>query len=99
MPTEPEDYYDDAPAAAPNEPTEPPGPSEEDQAKTSILPKSFFADDAKPGDKCVVEVTAVHDGDVEVKYFSKEEEPGEPEPPEAEAAAPEAPDSMAGMLG
>lgn len=43
-----------------------------DESSTGLLPKSFFADDVKPGDRCTIELVRCHDEDCEVKYVSKE---------------------------
>ena len=96
MATEPQDYYDDSPAA----PAEPAGPTDAEQSKTSILPKTFFSDGVKPGDTISVEVTAVHDSDVEVKVSGDTTEPDaddQPEPVPEESSGGD--DSMQSMMG
>jgi hypothetical protein len=82
----PEDasYYDDSPpggAAA--------DAQGDDGAKTAILPKSLFGRELKPGDKCDVEICAVHENDYEVKgCLGHGEKEGEPEEAPKPAASP-----------
>jgi hypothetical protein len=89
MPAQPEDYYNDGPdAQAANAPA-PEAPTD-DGAKTSILPKSFFADDVKVGDQMNVKVTAVHDNDVEVEPATGDgDEDDSGAPPETQAPPPD----------
>lgn len=59
-------YYDDTPGNS--SPAAAAKDQEDDSgSKTALLPKSLFGHDLKPGDKCDVEVTAVHEDDYEVK--------------------------------
>lgn len=77
MPAPSENYYDDSPAAPAAGPgDQPEKPESESQGETSILPKSFFGDrELKPGEKCDVEIVAVHESDVEVKGCDSAEKP------------------------
>lgn len=98
-----ENYYDDAPepAGAPKaEGEDAPKSSDSDSQKTSILPKSFFGGEVKPGDTCTVRVTAVHEDDCEVQYEGSEsEKPDDEEAPEQESEpAQPAEGSMASMM-
>lgn len=59
-------YYDDGPGDGA------PAPAQKDEeadsgSKTALLPKSLFGHDLKVGDKCDVEICAVHEDDYEVK--------------------------------
>jgi hypothetical protein len=67
MPADRENYYDDAPAAAGAKPGGDAEPKEGDEGgQTFIVPKSAFGGrEIKPGDKCDIEVKAVHENDVE----------------------------------
>lgn len=93
-------HYDDSPPTSSQVPEGKAEPDADDTggSKTAILPKSIFGGDLKPGDKCDVEITAVHEDSYEVKgcegHDDKEPQPGgdEPEPP-AQASP------MASMLG
>lgn len=99
----PDNYYDDSPGSAASGDSSPmaekPQDGEDDDGKTSILPKSFFHKEVKPGDTCDVRVVAVHDDDVEVECGGEgEEKPdddGGGEPPEAPAPSE---GSMASMM-
>jgi hypothetical protein len=80
-------YYDDAPAGGSGKtPSE--GSDENSGSKTALIPKSLFGHDLKPGDKCDIEVVAVHEQDYAVKGCSghEDEKPedgggeGEPQP-------------------
>lgn len=99
MPSQTENYYDDAPAdAGAASPEKPEAKASDEGGQTSILPKSFFSGEVKPGDKCDIEVVAVHEGDVEVKGCEKDDEhqekPDDSEPPEPAAA----PSEMSSMM-
>jgi hypothetical protein len=97
-------YYDDSPvseagAGSHDDPKQGMGDDEKGDAKTSILPKSFFGHDVKPGDTCSIKVSAVHEDDVEVMPCEggEEKEPGmDPDEPMPEAAS--QPNSMASMM-
>lgn len=93
-------YYDDAPAApgqAPEGKAEPDAAAG-DEAKTAIIPKSIFGSDLKPGDKCDIEVTAVHEDSYEVKGCEGHDEK-EPEPSGGDESEPPAQASpMSAML-
>jgi hypothetical protein len=62
---------------------EPDGSMEESDENTTLVPKSFFGGkDLEVGKKCEVEVVALYEDEVEVKYVKhkdKEEKPDEPE--------------------
>lgn len=64
-----EDLYNDSPDKPSGDAGDKPQSNEAgDGSETSILPKSFFSGkDLKPGDKCDVEIVAIHDNDVEVR--------------------------------
>lgn len=62
-----DDMYDDGPAAAPEESAASEPAESSGDSKTSILPRSFFSEELKPGDKREVEIVAVHDSDYECK--------------------------------
>jgi hypothetical protein len=70
MSSDSQNYYDDSPDS------QAPSPSADStDVKTSILPKSFFGGrDLKVGLKCDVEITAIHENDVEVKGCSSPDE-------------------------
>lgn len=92
--------YDDGPGegAAPA-PQEQPQPDDGDAAKTAILPKSLFGKELKPGDKCDIEVVAVHEQDYEIRGCEGGNEDAPPPDDEGgEPAAPDAPGSMSSML-
>ena len=96
MPQPGEDYYndggDDSSAAAPADQNK--GESG-DGGKTSILPRSFFAGkDLKVGDKIEVEVSGIHENDVEVTASDEgsDEEESQETPEQESAEQPEAPD-------
>jgi hypothetical protein len=68
--------------------------SDETEDQLALVPKHFFKDEPKPGDRETVEVIEVYEGEVSIKcvYGEKEEEKEEPE---SEMAAPsESEDSM-----
>jgi hypothetical protein len=98
----PEDYFDEggggAPAAA--EPQSQPAEDQDQKGgedQTALLPKSFFSEeDLKPGYKCQVEITGIHDNEVEVKYLGSPEH--EEEAPPGENQPPPVPDGMGGGL-
>jgi hypothetical protein len=89
-------YYDDAPeggdASAGAE------KQKGDDSKTALVPKSLFGRDLKPGDKCDIEVVAVHEQDYAVKGCEgHDEEKSDPQGgDESEPAAP--PSEMSSML-
>ena len=103
-----ENYYDDGPSSetsvgAPKSQGEDASKSndgDEKMGKTSILPKSFFGHEVKPGDTCTVRVTAVHEDDVECEYEdSGSEKPDDKEAPEEESEpAQPAEGSMSSMM-
>lgn len=109
----PDNYYDDADedsspqgVGAPKSEGEDVSKSSDSQGseKTSILPKSFFGGEVKPGDTCTVRVTAVHENDVECEYEGSEgekpEDEDEDEPATEEQPEPAQPaeGSMASMM-
>ena len=107
----PDDYYNDGgdsagtPVGAPKAEGEDVSKSSDSQGseKTSILPKSFFGGEVKPGDTCTVRVTAVHEDDVECEYEgSGEQKPDDEQEDEAPSDEPEpaqpAEGSMASMM-
>lgn len=103
MPSKGESYYDDGPDEAPPAASKPSSEKPEGDAgeKTSILPREFFHGDVKPGDRCDIEVVAVHQEDVEVKCAdSDEEEEPDEEAPEGDSAPDKSPmpGSMAEMM-
>lgn len=76
------DLYDDSPgaASATTETAEPEAPEsdENEGGVTATLPKSILAGkDFKPGEEVVLEIVAIHDDEVEVKYAK--EKPSEDE--------------------
>jgi len=94
--------YDDAPAPAATTPGDKPGEKEGDEdGQTFIVPRSAFSGkDVKPGYKCDIEVTAVHENDVECKPCEghEDEEKEEPEMDQAPAAPAPAEGGMASMM-
>ena len=94
MPANSEDYYDDSPAPAAAAGGDKPEAKEGDEGgKTFIVPKSAFGGrDIKPGDKCDIEVKAVHENDVECAPCEGHEEGGD-----EGAEAPPAPAPEGGM--
>jgi hypothetical protein len=100
----PDDNYADAGDDSPPQGVGAPkaeGEKMDDSEKTSILPKSFFGGEVKPGDTCTVRVTAVHENDVECEYEgSGEQKPDDEEesPPDEPAPAQPAEGSMASMM-
>lgn len=96
MPQDSENYYDDSGT------TPTPSPSSDStDVKTSILPKSFFGGrDLKVGYKCDVEVTAIHENDVEVKGCDTpdEDDSEDNESTEPQEAPPESGDDMSSMM-
>jgi hypothetical protein len=98
-----DNLYDDAPAAQPpSRAPAPPGAAadeKDDEAgteATALLPKDFFpSEGVEVGDRCTVEVTAVHDEEVSVKYQGAAEKPDEKEEPSGPPAAARVP-AMAG---
>lgn len=65
-----EDYE----AADESDSSEAPEKAREEESETALLPKSLFGDkDLKPGSRCSIEVVAVYDDEVEVKYVKHEE--------------------------
>ena len=110
MPPDREDNYDDSPTPPPAATKEAGAPKDggddDDGGKTSILPRSFFGGkDLKPGDKCEVTVSAVHENDVEVTPCDSGDDESEEQPPDEEggdqppdAAAAPMPGSMASMM-
>lgn len=105
MPQPGEDYYDDSstppPATKSGADAPKDGDGEDDGAKTSILPRSFFPnEDLKVGDKCDVEVKAIHENDVEVEYAMDSKDDQEDQPQEQEVAPQGGDDgSMSSMMG
>jgi hypothetical protein len=73
----PEDNLSDTPAAAPAE------KEEASESPRALLPKSILmGKEAKPGDRLLLKIEAVHDDEIEVSYpTEKEEEPGNAEEP------------------
>lgn len=62
-----QNYYSDEPGE-PKEPVEDKEREESDE-ETALLPKSLFGDkELEPGKQCKVEIVAVYDDEVEVKY-------------------------------
>ena len=97
MPGQDSNHYDDSPepAAAPDGGGDDAGKSpESDDAKTSILPKSFFGGDVKPGQTCTVRVTQCHENDCEVEYVGDDDESMESHG----AAAPKGDSEMSSMM-
>ncbi len=93
MPPE-ENLYDDSPDQP--ESQKPEAKSDEGM-KTSILPKDFFSGkDLKPGDKCDIEIVAIHDNDIEVKGCGSSDEGKEKE--EQPEESPEQPSSPEGGM-
>lgn len=84
MATPGEDLYNDGGNEAPALKSGDTEGKDEMDTKTSILPRDFFHGDMKPGDKCDVEIVAVHDNEVEVKPCE-----GHDEGEKAPAPAPE----------
>ena len=92
-------YYDDAPGAdAPEKPS--PGQPDDSDSKTGLLPKSLFGRELKPGDKCDIEVVAVHEQDYAVKGCEGHGDDEKPEEPEGgDESEPAEPSSeMSSML-
>ena len=99
----PDDNYDDAavPEGVGAPKAEGEDVSKSSDSKTSILPKSFFGGEVKPGDTCTVRVEAVHEDDVECSYEgSASEKPDneDDEPSNEPEPAQPAEGSMASMM-
>lgn len=80
-----ENYYDDSPepAAAP-EGGQPEAKEGDEGGQTFIAPRSaFMGKELKPGDRCDVEVVAVHENDIELKGCEQGDESAEKPQPEA----------------
>lgn len=94
MPAPGEDYYNDGPPAAAAPGGDQPEAKEGDEGgQTFIVPKSAFGGrELKPGDKCDIEVKAVHENDVECipceGHEDEENNEGDTPAPDAEPAAP-----------
>ena len=95
----PEDMMDDAAyspsedeSAAKNTKDE---KSDESEDKLALVPKHFFKDEPKPGDREMVEVIEVYEGEVSIKcvYGEKDEEKNE-ESKDREMPMKESEDSM-----
>ena len=103
MPGQDSSLYDDAPAPAADADgggDEGGQKSDQDDSKTSILPKSFFGGDVKPGQTCTVRVTQCHETDCQVEYVSTDSD-GEGEEDHAPGEEPEpaaAPSEMSSMM-
>jgi len=95
MATPGEDMYNDGADEAPALKSGDTEGKDESDAKTSILPRDFFHGDMKPGDKCDVEIVAVHENEVEVKPCEGHEDEGGEAP--APAPAPQE-GSMASLM-
>ena len=91
-------YYNDAPGGDAPEKTDSDKP-DDSGAKTGLLPKSLFGHELRPGDKCDIEVVAVHEQDYAVKGCVGHDEGEKPEPEGGDESEPAAPPSeMSAML-
>lgn len=97
-----EDLYDDGPppeAANGQQPETEQDDDEKSDGNVSILPKSFFGGDVKPGDTCTVRVEQCHEDDCEVSYVGADKQ--DEQKPEDDDESPDASaddGSMASMM-
>jgi len=70
--------------------------NEETEDQLSLVPKNFFKDDPKPGNREMVEVVEVYDGEVSIRcvYGDKDDKGGKEEKESASEKASEPEDSM-----
>lgn len=85
--------YDDAPegpdSAQGSEQDGPPKKPQDAKSATALVPKEFFeGKDLKPGDRCEVEIAAIHDEEVSLKYVGDHEEEERSEETEPEKGTP-----------
>lgn len=92
-------YYDEEPSSSPDD------TMDEDKAtpdeKVGIVPTSFFkSPDVKPGDREMIEVLDVYDGEVTIKCVYGEDDKEDREEPMSDESAPsEAETADMGMMG
>jgi len=69
-----------------NEPDKKEAKSEETEDQMSLVPKHFFKDEPKPGNREMVEVVEVYDGEVSIRcvYGDKDDDKNEEESEEME---------------
>lgn len=72
---------EDASVANGSNDTEDNNKSEETEDQLSLVPKHFFKDEPKPGDREMVEVVSVYEGEVSIKcvYGDKDDKGGKEE--------------------
>jgi len=70
--------------------------SEETEDQLSLVPKHFFKDEPKPGDREMVEVVSVYEGEVSIKcvYGDKDDKGGKEEEEPASETQSESEDEM-----
>lgn len=85
--------YDDAPegpqTAPGGERGAPPKKPQDAKSATALVPKEFFeGKELKPGDRCEVEIAAIHDEEVSLKYVGHDQEEEREEPDSENAPEP-----------
>ena len=86
------DMYDDESAPAEDSGAFPENPEEKSDAtedQLALVPKSFFKEEPKPGNREMVEIVEVYEGEVSIKCVYDDEEKEEEAPPAESVSAPE----------
>lgn len=68
--------------------------SDETEDQLSLVPKHFFKEEPKPGNREMVEIVEVYEGEVSIKCVYGDKDKEEPEGESESEPAPEAEDSM-----